>query len=131
MGAGKTALAQGIGAGLDVEEPVISPTFALIHQYAARIPLWHVDAYRLEGADEAVDLALAELLRGGGALVVEWPERLAPALPADRLDIEICVASGDRRRLVLRPNGARARELVETLGQEKAWRDGSVERQDQ
>lgn len=115
MGAGKTALAQGIGAGLEVEEPVSSPTFALVHQYAGRRPLWHVDAYRLEGPDEAVDLALAELLRGGGALIVEWPERLAPALPAHRLDIELVPEADERRRLVFRPHGARAEELVAAL----------------
>jgi tRNA threonylcarbamoyladenosine biosynthesis protein TsaE len=128
MGAGKTALAQGIGAGLEVEEPVSSPTFALVHHYAGRRPLWHVDAYRLEGPDEAVDLALAELLRGGGVLIVEWPERLAPALPACRLDIELVPEADDGRRLVFRPHGARAGELVEALragaGELRNWEIG-------
>src|ERR1044071_7251317 len=71
MAAGKTALAQGIAAGLELEEPVCSPTFTLVHEYAGRLPVWHIDAYRLAGAEEAPDLGLQEPERAAGITLLE------------------------------------------------------------
>src|SRR5256885_14016783 len=65
LGAGKTALAQGIGRGLGVEEPVSSPTFALVHEYAGRLRVWHLDTYRVASLDELIDLSWSDLLAGG------------------------------------------------------------------
>jgi tRNA threonylcarbamoyladenosine biosynthesis protein TsaE len=114
MGAGKSTLAQGIAAGLGVSEPVSSPTFALVHEYAGRITMWHLDAYRLRHPDEALDLALPEL-QLCGAVVIEWPEQIGPALPPDRVEVEIQLLSDDERRLTLRSSSARSRAILEAL----------------
>jgi tRNA threonylcarbamoyladenosine biosynthesis protein TsaE len=112
MGAGKTALAQGIAAGLGVEEPVCSPSFTLVHEYAGRLPVWHIDAYRLSGPGEAPDLGLQEPERAGGVTLLEWPERIAGALPADHLAIEVIPGEGDQRAFHLQPEGPRAIEVA-------------------
>ena len=116
MGAGKTTLAQGIAAGLGIDEPVSSPTFALVHQYAGRLPLWHVDAYRLRHPDEALDLALPEL-KQSGVIVIEWPERIGPAVPADHLDVELSSLRDDDRQVTIRGGGARSTALAHALGE--------------
>jgi tRNA threonylcarbamoyladenosine biosynthesis protein TsaE len=82
LGAGKTTLTQGLADGLGIAADVLSPTFALMSEYrSGRVPLLHVDAYRLNGAAEAEHLGLDEYLENGWALVVEWPENIAGALP--------------------------------------------------
>lgn len=115
LGAGKTALAQGLGLGLGVEEPVSSPTFGLVHEYAGRCPVWHLDVYRLRSPDELVDLSWQDLLTGGGVLLIEWPERIAGALPEERLEIELEHVDEESRRIRLRPRGARMERLVEAV----------------
>jgi tRNA threonylcarbamoyladenosine biosynthesis protein TsaE len=119
LGAGKTTLSQGIGQGLGVTEPVTSPTFALVHEYAGRVPVWHLDTYRVGGPDELIDLSWDDLLAGGGVVLVEWPERIADALPEERLDLELSHGGGDLREIRLLPRGDRMRELVREL--EEAW----------
>lgn len=123
LGAGKTALAQGIGAGLDVGEPVSSPTFALVHEYAGRMPVWHLDVYRVRSEDELIDLSWQDLLAGRGVVLVEWPERIAPALPAERLEVRLEHVDEQSRRLLVVPHGERGRTLVEAL--KAAWDAGS------
>jgi len=82
LGAGKTTLTQGLADGLGIPGDVLSPTFALMSEYRqGRIPLLHVDAYRLTSAADAEHLGLDEYLDNGWALVVEWPENIAGALP--------------------------------------------------
>lgn len=115
LGAGKTALAQGIGRGLGVDEPVSSPTFALVHEYAGRVPVWHLDTYRVASLDELIDLSWTDLLAGGGVVLVEWPERIAAALPADRLDIRLADGGGDTREIEIEARGGRMREVVSRL----------------
>ena len=115
LGAGKTALAQGIAAGLEVVEPVSSPTFALVHEYAGRVPVWHLDVYRLRSLDELVDLSWQDLLAGNGVLLVEWPERIAPALPPERLEVLLEHVDEHSRRLTLTGCGARMEALPASL----------------
>ena len=82
LGAGKTSLAQGIAAGLGIEEPVTSPTFALVHEHeAGRIPLVHLDLYRLEAARQAPPDLEEAWDRPDALVLVEWPGRLEAALP--------------------------------------------------
>jgi tRNA threonylcarbamoyladenosine biosynthesis protein TsaE len=114
LGAGKTALAQGIGEGLGVMEPVSSPTFSLVQEYRGRLPLWHLDVYRLRSPDEVVDLGWSDLLGGGGVVLVEWPERIEASLPPERLDIALEYgAAEEERRLTVTPLGERMTALVE------------------
>ncbi len=100
LGAGKTVLVQGIAAGLGVDEPATSPTFALVHEHhGAGLRLLHADAWRLASPEEAVDLALAEEGDDGGtALVVEWGELAAAALPGDHLRVVLQPGPGDEDR---------------------------------
>lgn len=106
LGAGKTEMTRGIAMGLQAEDPVSSPSFALIHEYhGGRLPLYHVDLYRLD-AESAMDLGLEDYLEGEGVTVIEWGERLPPGFFTDGLDIDIApVGLTDERRLTLRPRG--------------------------
>lgn len=99
LGAGKTAFAQGFGRGLGVEEPITSPTFTLAREYQGRrIRLHHLDVYRLEGLDEIFDVGLPELLDDEAVVLVEWGDAIAPAVPADYLEIRITLGEGDDDR---------------------------------
>jgi tRNA threonylcarbamoyladenosine biosynthesis protein TsaE len=114
LGAGKTTLAQGIARGLEVEDVVNSPTFTLVQEYAGRLPIFHLDVYRLGGPEEAADLAIPEMIAAGGVLMIEWPERIGPLLPADRLTIHL-QPDGDARRLTAAAHGPRAASVLERV----------------
>lgn len=120
LGAGKTAFTQGLAATLGVEAPVTSPTFTLANRYQGRLVVNHLDVYRLSDLAEARDLAIPELLEQGVTLI-EWGERILPALPSDRLDVRITFGDGDDDRLIeIRSVGDRwcrcLDELREVLG---------------
>jgi tRNA threonylcarbamoyladenosine biosynthesis protein TsaE len=102
LGAGKTAFVRGLAEGLGLEaDQVTSPTFTLVHEYrGGRLPLIHVDLYRLDTADLA-EIGLDEDLADVGVVAVEWPERLA-RVPADALRIAIADTGGDTRVITLR-----------------------------
>ncbi|MDH7568747.1 MAG: tRNA (adenosine(37)-N6)-threonylcarbamoyltransferase complex ATPase subunit type 1 TsaE, partial [Armatimonadota bacterium] len=100
LGTGKTTLTQGIAAGMGVHGQVASPTFTLVHEHPGAVPLFHLDAYRLENADELWDLGFEEYLRGDGVVVIEWGERVVEALPDSRLTLWLDYA-GDARRVRL------------------------------
>jgi tRNA threonylcarbamoyladenosine biosynthesis protein TsaE len=89
LGAGKTQLAKGVAEGLEVPTVVNSPTFVLMNEHAGRLPLYHVDAYRLAHPEEALDAGLVEDRQSDGVVVLEWADRLDGWLPADRLEITI------------------------------------------
>jgi tRNA threonylcarbamoyladenosine biosynthesis protein TsaE len=121
LGAGKTALTQGIGAGLGVTGTITSPTFTLVHVYEdGRLPVHHLDVYRLEQLDEVLDIGLPELLDEGGVVLVEWGDAILPVLPADHLEVRLAYGDGDDdRTLTMRPGGttwsARERALAAAL----------------
>lgn len=101
LGAGKTTLARGILEGLGLAGEAPSPTFTLVQSYdvpEVRLPVWHVDLYRLTGPEEAEELGLDEALEGG-ALLIEWPERLEGRLWPDTLVLRITGAGGEGRAL--------------------------------
>jgi len=114
LGAGKTCLVQGIGEGLGVPDRITSPTFVLVHQHRGRIPLYHVDAYRLATAEAAYEIGLPELMDRGGVVAIEWAEQIAGALPDGRLDIEMAHVA-DGRIITLRPRSAQWEALVQEL----------------
>ena len=115
LGAGKTAFTQGFAAALGVDGPVTSPTFTLANRYEGRLIVNHLDVYRLEDLAEARDLAIPELLEQGVTLI-EWGEKILPALPADRLDVSITFGVGDDDRCIeLRMVGDRWGDRVSAL----------------
>lgn len=81
LGSGKTCFVQGLAAALGVRGPVASPSFTFVHEYAGRVPLYHMDLYRLGGAEDLNDLDWDEYLEGRGITVVEWAERARDRLP--------------------------------------------------
>jgi len=82
LGAGKTQLVKGLARGLGYHGDVTSPTFTIVHEYfGGRLPLYHIDLYRIQTEKEAVDIGLEEYLPGDGVTVIEWPERIASILP--------------------------------------------------
>jgi tRNA threonylcarbamoyladenosine biosynthesis protein TsaE len=113
LGAGKTTFTQGLALGLGIPDDVLSPTFALMSEYrGGRLPLLHVDAYRLSNAAEADQLGLDEYLDNGWALVVEWAGNISGALPVDSLEIHF-EYDGDARRATVHANGGASRRLME------------------
>ncbi len=109
LGAGKTAFTQGFGAALGVEDRITSPTFTLVNNYAGRLELNHLDVYRLEALVEVLDLGVPEMLDDGGVTVIEWGDAVAPALPADYLQVSFsfCDDVDDDRIIELVPVGSR------------------------
>ena len=110
LGTGKTVFAQGVAAGLGVTERVVSPTFAIAREYAGRLPLHHLDVYRLEHVQEAIDLGLDELFEDAVTLI-EWGDGVRDLLPADRLEVELALAPAhaateDTRHITITPFGA-------------------------
>jgi len=101
MGAGKTAFTKGVALALGIEEQVASPTFTIVREYAASIPLVHVDVYRLDHVQELHDLGLDDLLGEEAITVVEWGDKVSAALPGDRLDIRIEFGEGDDDRVFM------------------------------
>jgi len=118
LGSGKTCLTQGIARGLGINGFVSSPTFTLINEYrpvdwGCRLSLYHIDFYRLDQpVAEALDLGLDDYLYGDGLCVVEWAERVASILPAERLYIQLKFISETKRGLCLTPTGPRYEALL-------------------
>lgn len=108
LGAGKTTFAQGFARALDIDEPVVSPTFTLVRSYRGRVKLLHADVYRLDHLQEIVDLGLAELVDDDTVALVEWGDVAEPVLPADFLEIRIGYSDGedDERTFTTRAVGS-------------------------
>ncbi len=99
LGAGKTQLAKGIARGLDIDATITSPTFILMAEYPGRLPLFHVDLYRLADAADALAGGVIDDRQSDGLTVVEWPDRMGEVLPAARLDVRID-GTGDEPRTI-------------------------------
>lgn len=125
MGVGKTTLTQALAHGMGVRDPVTSPTFTLVQEYAGPIPLIHCDPYRLDRPEEMADLGFDEYLEGGGVVVVEWADKLLDLLPEARIELLLEIeadAAGDvgeeaPRLLTARGKGERSQTLLMTLSE--------------
>ena len=117
LGAGKTHLTRAIAEGLQVRNPaaVNSPTFVLIQEYPARLPIYHFDAYRLTGSREFADLGANEYFEGDGVCIVEWADKVEATLPTEHLRIAIEVVDENRRRFALSATGERYEALLRQL----------------
>ncbi|WP_163336666.1 tRNA (adenosine(37)-N6)-threonylcarbamoyltransferase complex ATPase subunit type 1 TsaE [Desulfopila sp. IMCC35008] len=101
LGAGKTTLAQSIAIGLDVADGVYvsSPSFAILHEYPGRLPIYHMDYYRLHDCTEVEDLGFDEYIYGQGVCIIEWSLRAAEILPADSLRLTLEIEDTHKRRV--------------------------------
>ena len=113
FGVGKTTLVQGMARGLGVKENVNSPSFTIANEYRGRIPLYHVDLYRVEEMDPTTLEALAEYFGGDGLCVVEWPASLPAALEHEADRVELSVTGETDRKLTLLTDRPRLRAIFE------------------
>jgi tRNA threonylcarbamoyladenosine biosynthesis protein TsaE len=127
LGAGKTTLTQGIGAGLGISGVINSPTFTILKEYHGRLLLYHFDLYRIESPDEVSALGFEDYFESDGVSVVEWAERGEPEIPDARspwpdsaLRVTLLSADGAARTLHIRATGQRGLELA------RAWAQAAV-----
>ncbi|MBG9587362.1 tRNA (adenosine(37)-N6)-threonylcarbamoyltransferase complex ATPase subunit type 1 TsaE [Cytobacillus firmus] len=113
LGAGKTTFTKGLAKGLNITRNVNSPTFTIIKEYHGRLPLYHMDVYRVEDSFE--DLGFDEYFDGNGVTVVEWAHLVKEQLPEELLTIYLFHDDHDSRRLVLEPQGRRYEELCKEI----------------
>ncbi|MFL9651994.1 tRNA (adenosine(37)-N6)-threonylcarbamoyltransferase complex ATPase subunit type 1 TsaE [Exiguobacterium chiriqhucha] len=113
LGAGKTTFTQGFGKGLGVTRNVNSPTFTIMKQYQGRLPLYHMDVYRLE--DTGDDIGLEEYINGDGVAIVEWSNLIKSSLPTERLAITIERIGDEERQLTFAPVGDTYDALVKEV----------------
>ena len=117
LGAGKTCLTQGIARGLNIKEYAASPSFVIIRELKGRLPLYHIDFYRLDHLEEIAELGLDDYFYGKGVCVVEWAEKGLNLLPPEHLLIEIGYVADTERSLKFKPSGQRYRQIVAKLKQ--------------
>ena len=115
LGAGKTVFARGVARALDVTEPVVSPSFTIVREYEGRMPLVHVDVYRIDTVQELYDLGFEELVRDDAVTLVEWGDMIDGLLPSDRLDVRLAPGDTDDER------------VVEIEGHGRSWRARAAE----
>jgi tRNA threonylcarbamoyladenosine biosynthesis protein TsaE len=109
LGAGKTVFARGVARALGVTELVVSPTFTIVREYEGRVPLVHVDVYRIDAVQELHDLGFEEVVRDDAVTIVEWGDMIDGLLPGDRLDVRLA------------PGGADDERVVEIEGHGRSW----------
>lgn len=113
LGAGKTTFVGGVGKALGIEETIASPTFNILKCYfEAKPPMYHIDAYRLDGQN--IDLGLEEFIEGDGICLIEWPMYIEPLLPKEHLVISF-YHEGEKRRLVFEGKGQHYKDIADRL----------------
>ena len=115
LGAGKTTLTQGLADGLGVTAYTKSPSFVLVNEYQGRLPLFHMDLYRIDDPAEAWELGLDDYLGRDGVLAVEWADRATSIFPDDRLEISIEYVSDSERRLSATASGPVSAQALSAL----------------
>ncbi len=113
LGAGKTEFAKGFAAGLGVTETVNSPSFTLMAEYAGRLPLYHLDLYRLSGAAEAIDGGLLDEREAEGVTLIEWADRLDAEVDPGRLEVRIAVEDDETRTIEIRAGSTRHERFLD------------------
>ena len=115
LGTGKTVFARGVARGLGITEPVVSPSFTIVREYDGRLPLVHIDVYRVDTIQELHDLGFEELVRDDAVTLVEWGNVIDALLPGERLDVRLARGDGDDER------------VVELVGRGRSWRARAAE----
>ena len=116
LGSGKTVFAKGIAEGMGISGYITSPTFTLVNEHKGKITLFHFDLYRLISYEELYDIGYEEYFYGNGVCIIEWPERLGPLLPENRL--EVLIKKGieeDERSIYLKSFGKRYEEILKEM----------------
>ena len=116
LGAGKTNFAYGIAKGLGVRDQYItSPTFTLVNEYAGRVPLYHLDLYRLKGPDELESIGFERYIDADGVTVIEWADRADDDLPSERLSVYLSSLDEKSREIGFLAEGERYQQLLDEL----------------
>lgn len=117
LGTGKTCLVQGLAQGLGVKENPLSPSFVIVREYHGRLPLYHIDFYRLDRLEEIADLGLESYFQGDGVCAIEWADKGLSLLPKDNLlvTLQYLPEAETERSICLEAHGERYCELLERL----------------
>lgn len=116
LGAGKTTLVKAMASGVGIpSDDVNSPSYTLVNEYYGRIPLYHFDLYRLEGADDVDDLGFEEYMEGDGLAVIEWADVAPQILPPEYLQIRLSISGDEEREIKVKGVGNRYARIVERL----------------
>ena len=115
LGTGKTCLTQGIARGLGIKEYTPSPSFVLIREFYGRLPMYHIDLYRLDHIEEIADLGLDDYLYGKGVCVIEWAEKGLSLMPPEYLMININYLGDTERHFQFEPCGQHYLKIVNKL----------------
>jgi tRNA threonylcarbamoyladenosine biosynthesis protein TsaE len=117
LGTGKTCFVRGLTEGLGVSQEtwIRSPTFTLVNEYHGRLPIYHIDLYRIDSTGELEELNLREYLYSNGVSLIEWFEYFPAGEVDDHLEIQLAYREGSKRQLTFVPHGARYEKLVKAL----------------
>ena len=115
LGTGKTCLTQGIAWGLHIKEYAVSPSFVLVRELHGRLPLYHIDLYRLSDERELCEIGYEEYIGARGVTVIEWADRIPHAVPDESLWITLRYRGAERREIVMRAHGVRYEKIIEEL----------------
>ncbi len=126
LGSGKTVLAQGVARGMGFDGYVSSPSFVIVNEYEARLPVFHIDLYRTEGSDPLAGVDYREFWWGEGVAIVEWAERAGELLPEDRLDVTITADDRSKREFEVAATGPSSAVILSAL--DGAWRERETDR---
>lgn len=99
LAAGKTYFTKGIALGLKIQEEITSPTFTVISEYSGRLPLYHMDIYRLAGEEDFLNIGAEDMLYGNGVCVIEWSEKIKEILPKNTISVKISINSNNSRSI--------------------------------
>jgi len=123
LGAGKTCFIQGISQGLEVKDYVTSPSFTIVNEYQGKIPIYHFDLFRLDHAEDILELGYEEYFYGEGLTVIEWAEKIEHCLPKEHLKIDIRFTDYYQRKISFIPQGDRFNHFLEELNRIENIRD--------
>ncbi len=117
LAAGKTTITKGIAKALNITDEITSPTFCLISEYEGRIPLYHMDVYRLEGSEDFINLGVEEMLYGNGVCIIEWSEKVKSELPKKSIFMKITPKENEMREIEI-SNWDKLNELEKLYNEE-------------
>lgn len=104
LGAGKTTITKGIAKALGIDENITSPTFCLISEYEGKMPLYHMDVYRLDGGEDFINLGVEDMLYGEGVSIIEWSEKVMEELPKKAIILRLEPVEGTTQRNIVIEN---------------------------